>query len=181
MLPLHPDRSGGLRPVGHLGLRNQYLISILSINIILLFSLVRILLPSTPLRLIPTFNILFGVGMILAYVILSLVLFLGPLLPFRRAMLQNKEELLREVAQRIRVELHRIRKKLPSELITKEDEELVERLRKIASVIAELPVWPFDIGTVVRFLSAYMVPILAALGSVGIQTVVKGAVESLVP
>ena len=37
MLPLHPDRSGGLRPIGHLGLRNQYLLSVTSINIILVF------------------------------------------------------------------------------------------------------------------------------------------------
>ena len=86
-----------------------------------------------------------------------------------------------EVARRIRLELGRIRKKLPSELITREDEELVERLRKIDFVIGEFPVWPFDIGTLGRFLGAYMVPVLALLGSVAIETLVKEVLKSWVP
>jgi hypothetical protein len=36
ILPLHPDKCGGLRPVGRLGLRNQYTLTILGINIVLL-------------------------------------------------------------------------------------------------------------------------------------------------
>jgi hypothetical protein len=36
ILPLHPDKCGGLRPVGQLGLRNQYTLTILGINIVLL-------------------------------------------------------------------------------------------------------------------------------------------------
>ena len=36
LLPLHPDKSGGLRPVGNLGLRNQYVLMFLGLNIVLL-------------------------------------------------------------------------------------------------------------------------------------------------
>ena len=181
MLPLHPDGSGGLRPIGHLGLRNQYLLSVTSINIILVFFIFRIQFPSTPIHSIPISVIIMGVGIIVAYLILGPVVFLGPLLPFRRVMLRNKAQLMSEVAQRIRLELGRIRKKLPSELITREDEELVERLRRFSSVIGELPVWPFDIGTLARFLGAYIVPVLALLGSVAIETLIKGVLERWVP
>src|SRR3974390_1096957 len=36
MLPLHPDKCGGLRPVGQLGLRNQYALTLLGLNIVIL-------------------------------------------------------------------------------------------------------------------------------------------------
>ena len=78
ILPLHPDRSGGLRPIGHLGLRNQYPLSVMSINIILTLSMVPIVFPSTPIHSIPTSVIISAVGMIVAYLILGPVVFLGP-------------------------------------------------------------------------------------------------------
>ena len=36
ILPLHPDGCGGLRPVGWLGLRNQYTLTVLGINLVVL-------------------------------------------------------------------------------------------------------------------------------------------------
>ena len=36
LLPWHPDRCGGLRPVGRLGLRNQYALSIFGVNVVLM-------------------------------------------------------------------------------------------------------------------------------------------------
>jgi hypothetical protein len=36
MLPFHPDKCGGLRPMGKFGLRNQYLLTILGLNIVFL-------------------------------------------------------------------------------------------------------------------------------------------------
>jgi hypothetical protein len=100
---------------------------------------------------------------VLAYLILGPVVFIAPLLPFRGGMLKNKSELMREVALRIRMELERLRKELPSGQITKDDEKLIERLRKIGEVIDELPVWPFDAGTIRKFLTAYAIPILGLL------------------
>ena len=90
--------------------------------------------------------------------------FLAPLLPFRDGMLKSKTELMGAVARRMRVELERLRAQLRTGPITKEDEELVERLRKIGAVINELPVWPFDAGTLRKFLTAYVIPIVGAAG-----------------
>src|SRR5262249_11536426 len=33
-LPLHPDKAGGLSPIGHLGLRNQYVLMLIGLNFV---------------------------------------------------------------------------------------------------------------------------------------------------
>jgi hypothetical protein len=78
-------------------------------------------------------------------------------------MLANKTELMSEVAQRLRIELQRLRKELVSGEIRKEDEDLIDRLRKLGAVINELPVWPFDAETLRKFLTAYVIPGLSAI------------------
>jgi hypothetical protein len=157
MLPFHPDKCGGLRPVGQLGLRNQYSLTIFGLNVVVL-AVVTILY----LRVSPAIYGLIAAAVI-GYVILGPLVFMGPLLPFRTGMLRTKAELMSEVAQRLRVELRRLRSQLPSGAITKEDEELIDRLRKIGALIDELPVWPFDAGTLRKFLAAYVIPMLSAV------------------
>jgi hypothetical protein len=158
MLPFHPDNSAGLRPVGHLGLRNQYALTVCGFNLLLLIlvSMRYLTVPSS----------LYGLmaAAALAYVIVGPLVFLGPLLPFRGAMLRTKTDLMSEVAHRLRIELQRLRRELASGEITKEDEELIDRLRKFGAVINELPVWPFDAGTLRKFLTAYVIPVVSAIG-----------------
>jgi hypothetical protein len=131
-------------------LRNQYGLTLIGINVVLL------IMP-LPLEFLVA-------AAIAAYVCLGPVIFMAPLLPFRGGMLKNKQQLQGEVAQRIRRELDRLRLQLPSGSISKDDEELVERLRKIGAVIEELPVWPFDAGTLRKFLTAYAIPIISSVG-----------------
>lgn len=158
MLPFHPDRAGGLRPVGRLGLRNQYGLTLLGLNVVLLVMISRLHLEIT--------ESLTGliVAAIVAYLLLGPLVFMAPLLPFRSGMLKNKSQLMREVALRIRMELDRLRKQLASGPITEDDEEMIERLRKIGGVINELPVWPFDATTLRKFLTAYAIPIASTAG-----------------
>lgn len=157
LLPLHPDGAGGLRPVGRVGLRNQYALSLTAVNIILLITVSR-----HYLHVQPMLNDLM-LAAVVAYIVLGPIVFTAPLLPFRTGMIRTKERLLGEVAARIRVELDRLRAKLPSGTISKEDEELVDRLQKIGAVIDELPVWPFDAGTLRKFLTAYIIPLVGVI------------------
>jgi len=156
MLPFHPDKCGGLRPIGHLGLRHQYLLTVLGMNVVFLV-MVSIRYLNMPTSL---FGLIAGVAA--AYLMLGPVVFMGPLLSFRAGMLRTKQELLGEIAQRLRIELHRLRNQLPSGQLSREDEDLVDRLRKVGGVIDELPVWPFDAGTLRKFLTAYVVPVIGA-------------------
>lgn len=127
--------------MGRLGLRNQYALTVCGVNLVLLvlISLRYLHVPASLYKLIVAAGV--------AYVTLGPLVFLGPLLPFRAGTLRTKTELMSEVAQRLRIELQRLRKQLSAGQITKEDEELVDRLRKIGGLIDELPVWPFDAGT----------------------------------
>ena len=173
ILPLHPDKSGGLLPIGRLGLRNQYLLTIFGLNIVILVavSFHYLQVPSTLYGLIA--------AAIIAYLILGPVVFMAPLLTFRTGMIRTKTELLAEVALRLRVELQRLRSQLKSGQITKEDEELIDRLRKVGSVIDELPVWPFDAVTLRKFLTAYVIPVISSVGYPIIKAVFELAKDYL--
>jgi hypothetical protein len=173
MLPAHPDHSGGLGPIGRMGLRNQYALTTCGFNTVLLVIVSYAYLP-VPEGLRGLIE-----AAIIAYVALGPLIFMGPLIPFRQVMVATKVQLLSEVAGRLRVELRRLRNELPAGLITKEDEELVERLRKIGRIIEELPVWPFDSGTLKRFVTAYVTPIVGAIGYVVLKGAVETAVKSL--
>lgn len=157
MLPFHPDRCGGLRPVGSFGLRNQYVLSILGLNVVLLAGVTfgYLTIPSSLFALVT--------GAALAYMLLGPLVFMGPLLSFRTGMVRTKAELLGEVAQRLRRELQRLRRELAEGELRQEDEELIDRLRKVGGVIDELPVWPFDAHTLRRFFAAYVTPLLGAV------------------
>jgi hypothetical protein len=156
IIPFHPDRCGGLRPVGQLGLRTQYGLTVFGLNVVSLVAISTLYLnvPATLFALIAAAAV--------AYVVLGPVVFVGPLLPFRAGMLRTKAELMGEVAARLRAELQRLRQLLPAGDISKDDEDLIDRLRKLGAVVDELPVWPFDAGTLRKFLTAYVIPIGSA-------------------
>jgi hypothetical protein len=153
MLPFHPDNCGGLRPVGRLGLRNQYTLTVLGLNIVLLlwvwwFSLNQ----AGSLREVM-------IGASVAYLVLGPVVFMAPLLPFRAGMIHARDEWTREVAQLLRAEFERLRGKIQTGEVTRSDEESIDRLRKVGAVIEELPIWPFDARTLRTFGTAYVVPV----------------------
>ena len=62
--------------------------------------------------------------------------------------------------------------KLQKNDITRDDEELIDRLRKIGTLIDDLPVWPFDARTVRKFLTAYVAPLLGSFSYPLIRMVV---------
>jgi hypothetical protein len=159
MLPMHPDKAGGLQPVGRLGLRNQYALTACGLNIVAAMAVVYIFLDSQynhlPIGLL--------IGALAAYLILGPAIFMGPLLPFRQGMLRNKAQLMSKVALRLRIKLDDLYARMASGEITAEDEESIQRLRRLDAVIDELLVWPFDAPTLRKFLTAYVLPSSAAL------------------
>jgi hypothetical protein len=169
ILPLHPDRCGGLRPVGRLGLRNQYTLTVLGINIVLLLVVwVYFMHDTAPLRIVM-------IGASAAYLILGPVIFMAPLLPFRAGMQEAKTEWTHEVARVVRVEIDRLRVQIGRNEIAKQDEESIERLRKLGAAIDELPIWPFDAGTLRRFATAYIVPVALPLLGEMAQALLKAS------
>ena len=167
LLPFHPDKCGGLRPVGQIGLRNQYTLTVLGINIVLLI----LVWTASQNDSAPLTFLMMLVAM--AFLILGPVVFMAPLLPFRRGMLDAKSEWTSEIAHLLRKEFAKLRKKIRKEEITKSDEETIDRLRKVGEVIDDLPVWPFDARTLRRFATAYLIPIGIPLGQVLLDVIKK--------
>jgi hypothetical protein len=142
--------------MGRLGLRNQYALTIVGVNVVLFVFVSATYLHQSDwlLGLI--------IAAIVGYLVLGPAVFVLPLLPFRTGMLDSKSRLMSEVAQRLRAQLEELRSRPVTAPVTKADEEMVDRLRKIGAVIDELPVWPFDAGTARKFLTAYVIPIAGA-------------------
>ena len=171
MVPFHPDRCGGLRPVGAIGLRNQYLTSVIGLNIL------SFIIGKTWL-IVPDALLFLMIGLTVTYVVIGPILFVVPLLPFHDGMVRSKSEWMTEVAQRLRVELARVRENLANGDVSKNDEELIQRLQKFGDLIEGFPVWPFDARTVRKFLTAYVVPIVGSIGSVA-YPILKSTLLSL--
>ena len=153
--PFHHDNCCGLRAVARTGLRNQYLLAVVGMNLLALVAVnVRRGFPGTVPLLIAG---------ALAYLIFGPVVFIGPLLPFRKSMLSAKEEEQAKVATRLQQEYTRIVNALAERSMTKEDEEAIDRLEKLKALVNRIPVWPFDGRTVGRFFTAYIVPVLTGL------------------
>jgi hypothetical protein len=153
LVPFHPDQCGGLRPVGVLGLRDQYLLTIFGINVILVF-----IVSTKGLGTVPT-N-LYGVMTfaLIAYLVLGPLVFLLPLVPFRKEMMEDKARLMRAVAGRLQLEGSAMLSAIPDHGFTKDDEDAMERLRKMSDLVRDLPVWPFDPRTLRTFGTAYVLP-----------------------
>ena len=100
-------------------------------------------------------------AVIVAFFVLGPTVFVLPLLPFRDGMQKEKDELMQAIAKRIRSELKRIRQAVVSgAAVTNEDNELIERLKKISSFAEKFPVWPFDAQTLRKFAAAFLAPSL---------------------
>lgn len=152
ILPLHPDRCGGLRPVGRVGLRNQYTLTILGINLLLLLTVWYY-----DMHRAPSFGKILVAGGV-AYLILGPIIFMAPLLPFREAMRTAKRRWKHQFAEVVRTEIDDLRDQIRAKQYDKLDEKLVDRLRKFGTAIDELPIWPFDSATLRKFGAAYLAP-----------------------
>ena len=162
--PFHHDNCCGLKDVGHIGLRNQYLLAVLGLNLLTLLAVYL------KLGLSETAGLL--VAGIVAYITLGPVIFIGPLIPFRKSMLLAKQVEQAKVATKLQQEYTRIMNELDNRLIAKEDEEIIDRLQKLKDLVNRIPVWPFDISTMRRFLTVYIFPLLTGLISLLISYII---------
>jgi len=106
------------------------------------------------------------------YIIFCPVIFIGPLLAFRKIMLLAKQAEQQKVATKLQQEYTRIMNDLDNRLIAKEDEEIIDRLQKLKELVNRIPVWPFDISTMRRFVTVYIFPLLTGLISLLVSYII---------
>jgi hypothetical protein len=161
MRPFHPDGCGGLQPIGRLGLRNQYTLTVLGLNILIVAAInYSGVAPSAQSQIV----ILVAIATVI-YLILGPLVFLAPLLPFGEKMREEKSKLRSGVGDRLRLEFLNVQRHLKTEAIDKTELEALERLKKLADMLNEIPVWPFDARTLRRFGTAYALPLAASIAT----------------
>jgi hypothetical protein len=165
IIPFHPDKCGGLEPIGKLGLRNQYLLSFIGLNIVALFLNDFIISDKSNYGLLI-------VGVV-AYLVIGPIGFMGPLLPFRNAMKEDKIRLIHLVADRIKTEFTRVKNQINMGTLSEEDEKKFSRYKKISDMVSNLPVWPFDTHTLRKFFSAYFLPLISGIVSIYFEELIK--------
>jgi hypothetical protein len=169
----HPDQCGGFEPVGYLCLWNAL---ILTIPAVYLGGWI-ILGPDTPYgRFVPLFN-----QLLLVPVAIAVSSFTLPLWGVHREMVHQRAAVRRRLDQLSQSINHLAREMLDraDELPPDEGEKMsrkLELMRQIYQQNEHYPVWPFNVGIMVRFLSSQAVPIL---GLTGLGKDIVGAIGAL--
>jgi hypothetical protein len=163
----HRDRCGGLRDIGRLGLRNQYSLSIVGINILLM---IMVLTRTNPALGHMVDGRLFGpealemvIISVAFYLVGAPIAFLGPLIPFHGSMQREKRKCLAEISAARKREYDQIIKNCFSSESAERDIQRMDRIERLQSLAERFPVWPFDMSTLRKFSLSYFAPVLTAI------------------
>ena len=178
----HPDQCGGLEPLGDLCLWNALIVSIAGVY---LGGWIIILRPGLPVdRLSVQYVPLFLELLVVPLAVAAITFFL-PLWNVHREMLARSVEVRRQLDE-LGQSIDRSARELlerADELPLAEGEERAKRLelmRQTYQQCRDVPVWPFNVQTLIKFVSSQAVPMLALTGlSEPIRDVLKSLFGSL--
>ncbi|HOT92658.1 MAG TPA: hypothetical protein PLN71_13925 [Anaerolineae bacterium] len=180
----HPDKCGGLRPLGDLCLLMAYILSPLLLVIGLGLTFVSTLdpvqvgiPPANIQRLASTLQ-----GLLIPLVLLSLISFIRPLVSIHRAMVRAKLRLEGELDS-ISQQMHQLNAYLltrATELPIEEVEHLekkVDFLQRAYTRNSQIPTWPFDLSHIWRLATTQIAPVIG-LGTSSVE-ILRGFIQNL--
>ena len=170
ILPLHPDGSGGLSPLGNYALKLSYLIVLVGL-ILVITPITRNFVINGTFEFLWTSELIVALG---AYLVAAPVIFFLPLSVAHRVMQEAKNHLLMQIANRFSEEYSLIQKALgKNDLDIKQNLEIMEQLQNLHRTIDSFPVWPFDSANLIRFATSYITPLVTAILATIIDMVIK--------
>jgi hypothetical protein len=151
--PLHPDRCGGLRAIHDYAVGFGYIIALIGLGV-----LVQIVTAWRTVGRTLTPDVLAMTGL---YVALGVAFFFLPLWTAHTAMRNARRAMLSDIAARFQTDYAEAVAGLPApgEDWTRRVDRL-EDMRTLYQMTETFPVWPFDAGTLGRFLITFIVPLL---------------------
>ncbi len=158
--PLHPDRVGGLQPVARLGLQNLMLMAVATVT---LGTFISVYFGSTVAVAIGPW---LRYAPVAAYVVVTPIVFFGPLFPFRRHLLECKRKYLHLIAERFKADLDATLDGSDGAHEADEDSrrlDRIERLTQIHERIDRLPGWPLDITTTAKSIAVLVSPAIGVV------------------
>jgi type IV secretory pathway VirB3-like protein len=150
--PLHPDKSGGLLPLGQYALTTTYPIALM--GTIAMFAEYWVYTRNE-------FSTAYMVhGMVLLYFVLAPLVFVAPLWAAHDSMLRAKEDMMIQISRQFNKDFSLAYKELSSNAkALKDNIDKIEQLKKLYEVASTFPVWPFDMATIQRFLVTMTSPL----------------------
>lgn len=174
--PLHPDKSGGLAPLGTFAVRLGYIVS--AIGFIMAINQL-----TTQYLYAATFaaqnKIILAAGWGL-YLLIAPVAFFAPIGAAHEAMLQAKRRELLLFAREFEKEYRKVRGKI-SKFSYQEVKEVLNKLEEVNrlyNIANAFPVWPFQVDKVRQFAASVISPfLLPILTNLIVEAVVKNLVK----
>jgi hypothetical protein len=158
ILPLHPDKCGGLASISQYTGKIAY--GIASAGLVISGATVFALQTSI---LGKSYPIILG---ILAYMLLAPLLFFWPLGTAHTAMQEAKDAQLLQLAQRFDDVYARLNTDFQNDAAFETGLKKLENMKKLYGIAQEFPVWPFDISNLRRFFAVVTAPLVPALVSI---------------
>jgi hypothetical protein len=158
--PLHPDGVGGLRPIGNVA----FLFSLFTfiIGIAMAGMTANELIVSAVFRKESTYISTVLIGQLILwglYIVMGTLFFFLPLLPLRSRMVEAKESYLQDAIKlQVAAEL-RHRTELQENKFEPDSLQGLTMLNNLIRTADEMPIWPFDKKTFLRFASLLITPL----------------------
>ena len=159
--PLHPDKCGGVISISQYTVKIAY--GIASAGLVISGATV-FALQTNALR--ESYPIIIG---IVAYLLLTPLLFFWPLGTAHTAMQEAKDAQLLQLAKRFDALYSRLSSEIDKDEDFEKDLKKLENIKKLYGIALEFPVWPFDISNLRRFFAVITAPLIPAFISIGID------------
>lgn len=164
LIPLHPDKCGGLGSINHYS--NRIALGIGAIGLLISAAAMYELAHGTLLQAYP---VMIG---ILAYILFAPLFFFLPLGTAHDAMQNAKDEEVLELARKFTDTYDQLKASVGENKINyQEGLQRLEHLEKLYKVADSFPIWPFDIRNLRRFVTVVTTPLLPAIFSLVIEFV----------
>lgn len=169
--PLHPDRAGGLSPLGNFSLALSYIVTLIGL-LLVTTPITRHFLEVGTIGFKWTPDILVGLGV---YVVAAPIVFFAPLSVTHNAMQNAKDLLLLQIAQRFEAEYISVQNALDGDISGLDNSlKILKELHSLHEVTSEFPVWPFNSENMVRFATTLVSPIALAIVADWLSKLIAG-------
>jgi hypothetical protein len=150
--PLHPDRCGGLKPVGNFCIKIDYILLVVGLAIAA-FSI----FPHAK-----EMNTLICFALFL-YVFFATFFFFYPLWTVHDSMETQKRSLLNNLNEKLDSVYQETYEEIIARGIDVDERKLnkIEKMDMIYERANKMPVWPFDVGNLIRFLTTIFIPVMS--------------------
>lgn len=150
--PIHPDHSGGLKPIGALAIAANYFMAL----IVLYITLLIVFDPFA--RGAPVYFYAF-----IFFYPISIFSFFASLSKAHNKMKTKKNEVISNLGKTFDSYYEKLNSSKKNGVYDLREFELISHIETLYNIAIKMPVWPFDVNTMRRFFTSFSIPILVFL------------------